>query len=338
MKKAMINKIICASLVLGMIASTSVAYATPNLNTKESTITKDVDANTADGNTDVDKADKADTKKTGTVRINTYYTPLDLKYNTPMYYYTPGNTGWKTTSEPMELDLEHTYERYNPDTQNWEPVKLTQTMAVGKYRVIANNYYTAVMSPQEFTVEEGKETTVKVGYTNVDVPTTFTVVPETDAVQVEGLKYIIRNNTGAADKGAELKSGTVENGKVSFTLEKDALYTIEFTNGKVSSSPTLFSAKPGADGTYTSEITVDDFINSSKDDEDADSEGTVEDTSSTGSNGTPNGNTPSGNVPNETINRNAPKTSVQGRDFALMFGVLSVLGLGFVYGKKKEII
>lgn len=337
MKKAMINKIICASLVLGMIASTSVAYATPNLNVKESTVAEGAVTNTAGGTTDVDKAD---TKKTGTVRVNTYYTPLDLKYNTPMYYYAPGNTGWKTTSDPMELDLEHTYERYNPDTQNWEPVNLTQTMAVGKYRVIPNNYYTAVVSPQEFTVEEGKETTVNVGYTNIDVPTTFTVVPETDAVQVEGLKYIIRNNTGAAGKGEELKAGKVENGKVSFTLEKDALYTIEFTNGEASSSPMLFSAKPGADGTYTSEITVNDFLNSSKDNEDVNTEGTGEgtgeDTSLTGGNGT--SNTPNGNTPIETINRNAPKTSAQGRDFALMFGVLSLLGLGFVYGKKKELI
>ena len=328
MKKAMINKIICTSLVLGMVVSTSVVYATPNLNVEESTITEDAVTNTVDEKTDTDKAD---TKKTGTVRVNTYYTPLDLKYNTPMYYYTPGNTGWKTTSESMELDLEHTYERYNPDTQNWEPVSLTQTMAIGKYRVIPNNYYTAVISPQEFTIEEGKETTVNVEYTNIDVPTTFKVVPETDTVQVEGLKYIIRNDTGASDKGAELKSGTVENGKVSFTLERDALYTIEFTNGEVSTSPTLFSVKPGDDGTYTSEITIDDFLNSSKDNEDVNTEGTGGDTSSTGSNAT--SNTPNGNT-----NSNAPKTSAQGRDFALMFGVLSLLGLGFVYGKKKELI
>lgn len=333
MKKAMINKIICASLVLGVVSSTTVVYATPNTKVEEGQVTTVTTENAVDDTTQI-KAGTQDssTEKTGTVRVNTYYTPLDLKYNTPMYYYTPGNTGWKTTSERMELDLEHTYEKYNPDTQNWEPISLTQTMPVGKYRVIPNSYYTPIMSPQEFTVAEGAETSVNVEYTNVDVPTTLTVVSKTDSVQVEGLKYIIRNDTGELDKGAELKSGTVENGKISFTLESDALYTIEFTNGELSTSPTLFSVSAGADGTYSNEITIYDFLNPPTDDEDvADDEG--------------DGNTPvdgAGETPNEgsagTKNSNVPKTSAQGRDFALMTGILSLLGLGFIYGRKKELI
>lgn len=266
------NKIISTLLVAGVLASYSV-ISTPSIvhaATEDKPATtateegndkadKDADANTADATGEADKETTEKEATTGTLNVTTYYVPLDLKYNSPMFFDLTKDA-WTTSGDKVALDnVTHKLQHYNEAKKAWEDIEFSNDLEPGKYKIIAgDNHFKALYESREFIIEKGLTTNVDLPYENFEVPTSFTVAASEEGVEVEGLTYEITADDETLGTTV-LRKGTVVDGKISTTLENGGRYKISFSNGEQKSNPVKFIAAPDQSGTYVNTVKIYKF-------------------------------------------------------------------------------
>ena len=272
----------------------------------------------------VQEEEQAQEATTGTLNLKAYYIPLDLKYESPIFF-NKQSGAWTEAGDKLEIEATMTLELFNTDTEDWKPAEVSASLKPGRYRVTAGEGYgNPVTQSKEFIIKEGKTTTVEMEYTNFEVPTSFTVEAASEGLDIEGLTYIISADD-ATYGTKELRRGTVVDGKITTTLENEGKYKISFSNGTETTQPVPFKILPDSNGTYTNNIRIYEFGKSPVTDA---TEGE-----------TPNNQDQYQTTPNTqpSPGKGAPQTSMMGQDFTPIFGTILLVGSGAgIYFKRNR--